>query len=175
MSHQNASPSPQHKPVIITGYGGISAAGRSSSGHAFHRIIFDALSQQKKDQTLQSLAQVMQLGELDLSQASNAQYLLDHSLIRQWDNIHWDPLNIPFHSPFTDESGHPCWKLTHKKSPVQSAAQTPKGFNPAELYSSHHHPRGLQMAVYGASDAIRSTGLEWEELSSHVKPDEIDV
>ncbi len=175
MSHQNASPSPQHKPVIITGYGGISAAGRSSSGHAFHRIIFDALSQQKKDQTLQSLAQVMQMGELDLSQASNAQYLLDHSLIRQWDNIHWDPLNIPFHSPFTDESGHPCWKLTHKKSPVQSAAQTPKGFNPAELYSSHHHPRGLQMAVYGASDAIRSTGLEWEELSSHVKPDEIAV
>jgi len=31
------------------------------------------------------------------------------------------------------------------------------------------------MAVYGASDAIRSTGIEWEELSSHVKPDEIAV
>jgi acetoacetyl-[acyl-carrier protein] synthase len=165
----------QAKAVIITGYGGISAAGRSSAGHGYRRIIFDAISQNKQQQTLQSLAQVMGLKDDDSAPASDTKYLLDHSLIRQWDNIHWDANKIHFHSPFTDEHGQPCWRLEYKKSAVQSAAQMPKGFDPAELYPSHHHPRGLQMAVYGASDAIRSTGIEWEELSSHVKPDEIAV
>lgn len=31
------------------------------------------------------------------------------------------------------------------------------------------------MAVYGASDAIHSTGVKWETLSAHVKPDQIAV
>lgn len=165
----------QQKPVIITGYGGISAAGRSSSNHAFHRIVFDALNQQKQQQTLQSLAQVMGINELDLSQEENKKYLLEHSLIRQWDNVHWDPKNVPFHQPFTNDKGEQCFKVSYKKIAVQSAAQTPKGFDPAALYPSHHHPRGLQMAIYGASDAIRSTGIEWDEFSAHVKPDEIAV
>lgn len=173
--NQNTLTQTQQKPVIITGYGGISAAGRSSSNHAFHRIVFDALNQQKQQQTLQSLAQVMGISELDISQEKNKNYLLDHSLIRQWDNMHWDPQNVPFHQPFTNDEGEQCWKLSYKKCPVQSAAQTPKGFDPAALYSSHHHPRGLQMAIYGASDAIRSTGIEWNEFSAHVKPDEIAV
>ncbi len=165
----------QKPHVIITGYGGISAAGRSSFDHAFHRIVFDALNKPQQDQTLQSLAQTMGLTGVNLTQEKTAKHLLQHSLIRQWDNIHWNPLKMPFHVPFTDESDQQCWKLSHKKCTVQSAAQTPKGFDPAALYASHHHPRGLQMAVYGASDAIRSTGIEWEELSSHVKPDEIAV
>ncbi|PHR97853.1 MAG: beta-ketoacyl synthase [Blastopirellula sp.] len=165
----------QAKAVIITGYGGISAAGRSSAGHGYRRIIFNAISQTKQQQTLQSLAQVMGLNDDNLSRTSDSKYLLDHSLIRQWDNIHWDANKTPFHSPFTDEQGQSCWKLDYKKNAVQSAAQMPKGFDPAQLYPSHHHPRGLQMAVYAASDAIRSTGIEWELLSSHVKPDEIAV
>lgn len=172
MNHQ---PQPRQKPIIITGYGGISAAGRSSFDHAFHRIIFDVLDKTQQDKTLQSLAQTMQLTGVDVTNEITTKHLLQHSLIRQWDNIYWDPNKMPFHVPFTNESGQQCWKLSHKKCPVQSAAQTPKGFDPAKLYSSHHHPRGLQMAVYGASDAIHSTGIEWEELSSHVKPDEIAV
>ena len=177
LSSKSPQPSQEHqqKTVMITGYGGISAAGRSSFGHAFHRIIFDALSKTQQDKTLQSLAQVMSLSGEDVTQEKTSKHLLQHSLIRQWDNVHWNPSKIPFHLPFTDDNGQQCWKLSYKKSPVQSAAQTPKGFNPAALYSSHHHPRGLQMAIYGASDAIRSTGIEWEELSSHVQPDEIAV
>jgi acetoacetyl-[acyl-carrier protein] synthase len=45
----------------------------------------------------------------------------------------------------------------------------------AKLHPSIHHPRGLQIAVYGASDAIRSTGIERETLSAHVQADEIAV
>jgi acetoacetyl-[acyl-carrier protein] synthase len=179
MSHHSPHYSPQQnphqKPVIITGYGGISAAGRSSSAQAYRRIIFSALNTTKQQQTLLSLSQVMGLDRCDLSPAAHSQYLLDHSLIRQWDNTYWDPSKLPFHKPFTNDQGESCWQLTYKKSPVQSAAQTPKGFDPAKLYPSLHHPRGLQMAVYGASDAIRSTGIEWETLSAHVQADEIAV
>ncbi len=60
-------------------------------------------------------------------------------------------------------------------SKVTSAGQLPTGFNPAALYPSRNHPRGLQIAVYGASDAIYSTGFTVEALKSMVRPDEIAV
>ena len=39
---------------------------------------------------------------------------------------------------------------------VQAAAQLPTGFDPGTLYGSRNHPRGLQMTIYGASDALGS-------------------
>lgn len=63
----------------------------------------------------------------------------------------------------------------YQKSGVNSAGQLPSGFDPKELYASRNHPRGLQMTVYGASDAIQSLGLDWEALLGHVAPDQISV
>jgi len=60
-------------------------------------------------------------------------------------------------------------------SRVSSAGQLPKGFKPGELYQSRNHPRGLQLAVYGASDALRSTGISIERLKEVVPPDQIAV
>ena len=60
-------------------------------------------------------------------------------------------------------------------SRVSSAGQLPKGFNPGELYQSRNHPRGLQLAVYGASDALRSTGISIERMKEVVPPDQIAV
>jgi len=60
-------------------------------------------------------------------------------------------------------------------SKVSSAGQLPKGFNPGELYQSRNHPRGLQLAVYGASDALRSTGISIERMKEVVPPDQIAV
>lgn len=62
-----------------------------------------------------------------------------------------------------------------KGSEVSSAGEIPTGFDPGQLYHSHHHPRGLILTVYGASDALNSLGLEWETILKHVKPDEISV
>lgn len=59
--------------------------------------------------------------------------------------------------------------------PVSSAGNIPAGFDPGKLYNSHHHPRGLKLAVYGASDALSSLGLEWSEILKHIKPDEVAV
>lgn len=58
---------------------------------------------------------------------------------------------------------------------VSSAGGLPTGFDPAQLYNSHHHPRGLQLAIYGASDVLNSLGFEWETVLQHVNPDEISV
>lgn len=58
---------------------------------------------------------------------------------------------------------------------VKSAGQLPTGFDPAALYTSRFHPRGLQMTVVGVSDALHSLGIPWEKVKSAVRPDEIAV
>lgn len=61
------------------------------------------------------------------------------------------------------------------KSRVSSAGQLPTGFNPGGNYNSAHHPRGLQMAVYGASDAIQSIGINWSDIIDRISPDAVSV
>ncbi|MGO3738050.1 MAG: beta-ketoacyl synthase [Marinomonas foliarum] len=58
---------------------------------------------------------------------------------------------------------------------VKAAGQLPTGFDPSKLYQSRNHPRGLQMTVYGASDAIKSSGIDWEVIRSKVSPDQMAV
>jgi len=58
---------------------------------------------------------------------------------------------------------------------VSSAGQVPTGFDPAALYTSRNQPRGLQLTVFGASDALKSIGIEWQEILKHIKPDEVSV
>ena len=60
-------------------------------------------------------------------------------------------------------------------SKVQSAGQLPSGFNPDNLYQSRNHPRGLQLTVYGASDALNSLGINWQEVRDRVPADQISV
>lgn len=63
----------------------------------------------------------------------------------------------------------------YRNSPVNSAGQLPSGFDPAALYPSRNHPRGLQLAIYAASDAVNSLGIDWETVSARVAPDQISV
>ena len=60
-------------------------------------------------------------------------------------------------------------------SKVTSAGQLPTGFDPSELYASRNHPRGMQITIYGASDAVRSTGFTVEQLKDLVRPDQMAV
>ncbi|TCS42646.1 beta-ketoacyl synthase [Reinekea marinisedimentorum] len=60
-------------------------------------------------------------------------------------------------------------------SKVTSAGQLPAGFDPGALYKSAHHPRGLQMTVYGASDAVESIGIDWQTILSNISPEQISV
>ena len=62
-----------------------------------------------------------------------------------------------------------------RQSTVRSAGQLPTGFEPGKMYQSRNHPRGIQMTVYGASDALQSVGIDWELIKSRVAPDQISV
>ena len=58
---------------------------------------------------------------------------------------------------------------------VSSAGLLPTGFDPSMHYASRFHPKGLQMTILGASDAIQSTGIEWQEVINAIQPDELAV
>ena len=72
-----------------------------------------------------------------------------------------DPLNVLFPD--------------FRRAKVSSAGQVPTGFDPAALYQSRNHPRGLQLTVYGASDALRSMGIGLDVLKNRVAPDQFAV
>ena len=58
---------------------------------------------------------------------------------------------------------------------AKAAGQLPTGFDLSKHYNARFHPRGLQMALLGASDAIHSMGIPWEKVAAQVRPDEIGV
>jgi acetoacetyl-[acyl-carrier protein] synthase len=62
-----------------------------------------------------------------------------------------------------------------RKFDVQSAGILPTGFIPAEQYNSRFHPKGLQLTVLAASDAINSIGIPWSEIMAKVDPDQVAV
>lgn len=64
---------------------------------------------------------------------------------------------------------------SYREMTVKSAGQLPTGFEPGELYNSRFHPRGLQLSVVAATDALRSVGIDWQTILDHVQPDEVAV
>jgi len=62
-----------------------------------------------------------------------------------------------------------------RKMDLQSAGSLPTGFVPGEYYNSRFHPRGLQMTILGASDALNSVGIPWRKIMEHVRPDDVAV
>ncbi|TMP78216.1 beta-ketoacyl synthase [Pseudoalteromonas phenolica] len=62
---------------------------------------------------------------------------------------------------------------SYRDNPIKAAGQLPTGFDPASLYNSRYQPRGLQATIFAATDAIRSTGLDWDTVMNSVEPDKI--
>jgi acetoacetyl-[acyl-carrier protein] synthase len=198
----------QRLPVIV-GFGGISAAGRSSGHHAYNRMVQSALPEAQRERTFASLAALMGLNGV----AGNEQYMLDHTLIRRIERNHFDVDAVPWNRRFpTDSYGQPIsfnlksqnlpdvippgWKITPtsvthvnvqiegeqdfflpttREFEVKAAGQLPTGFEPGTLYASRSHPRGLQMMVYAASDALGSVGLDFETILEHISVDQVSV
>lgn len=215
---------------VITGFGGINAAGRSSGHHGYRRLIIDALSDKAAHTTYNSLAaltgrlkrqdgawQDAQGAAVDLEDylSQLAPSLRQGSLIRSLESNLFEPDSLPYHrgAALGSISGGPLefemrmrdlptplpdgWQLTDsdqvgrvrvraaenlevmlkcsRETAVHSAGQLPTGFDPAELYASRNHPRGLQLTVFAASDAINSLGIDWEVLRQKVPADQISV
>ena len=194
-------------PVIV-GFGGINPAGRSSSHHAYRRLVIDRLDQPLADDTYRSLAALMNLESVDKT------YILNHTLIRKIENNLFDPESIRTNKAAKlgaadtqsisfiikrnqlPDTIPQSWQLKdieksrvlvtcndnldvlfpdQRDSRVKSGGQLPSGFSPETLYQSRNHPRGLQLTVYGASDAINSLGIDWEDVRQKIPADQISV
>lgn len=194
-------------PVVV-GFGGINAAGRSSFHQAYRRMVMDALSQAKQNQTLADLAGLMRR---ECQGAAQQEFIRRHTLVRRIEQQYFDvdavPLQHRMHISADQLSFHlrkrdlplqipPHWQvqalsdnevritvsdgmeiLVPDSHPfaVSSAGQLPTGFDPSTYYPARHHPRALQMTVFGASDALHSTGIPWDDLRQKIAPDRIAV
>src|SRR5688572_13115884 len=107
-----------HLPVIVS-FGGVSPAGRSSCHYGYRRLVFDALSREDQDRTLQNLAVLTgNLKQyhgvwLDKNQSpvelkqflqQHKQGLLDGTLIRKLESNLFEPTQLLMQSPVTLES-----------------------------------------------------------------------
>lgn len=64
---------------------------------------------------------------------------------------------------------------TSREFEVKAAGQLPSGFEPGSLYAARSHPRGLQMMVYAASDALGSIGIEFDTILDRICVDQVSV
>lgn len=187
---------------VITAIGGISAAGRSSCHQGYRRLVESAIAADKRSAMLQSLSALtgtsdeqalldatlvrrMENGVLDplafpVSVAANSDSALSLT-VRNMDLPQplpdgWEvqPLDrsrsivrMPADQRLLAPAGY--------ESRVQAAGQLPTGFDPGEHYNSRNHPRGLQMTVYAASDALGMMGLDWQTLRQQIPPEQISV
>ena len=137
---------------VITAIGGINAAGRGSGHQAYRRLVLERLSAADAAATRQGLAA---LSGRPCSSEKDTAAIEAGSLIRKLEEGALDP--------------------GRRAIEVNSAGQLPTGFDPQKLYNSRNHPRGLQMTVFAASDAINALGLPWPELKRRLPPDRISV
>lgn len=123
----------QQLPLIV-GFGGINAAGRASSHHAYRRIILDKLTQPERTETLLSLATLMGLTEFDnglyRNQAGESvsadaliediqQQIIDNTLIRRIQPDCFDVEKVLFNKPasMSNEAGQFNFQLRKRQLP----------------------------------------------------------
>ncbi|MCH9717586.1 MAG: beta-ketoacyl synthase, partial [Gammaproteobacteria bacterium] len=182
------------KLPVIVGMGGMNAAGRSSGGHSYKRMVHDALSDDVLQSTWQDLGRRMGLAIEGDATAEQIETIKAGTLVRRLERF--DPTHVRSHQKVNISQSSAEFVVNKSKAseahitvtdedevllpdytalPVSSAGGLPSGFDPGELYNSHHHPRGLKLSIYGASDALNSMGIEWDDVLQHIKPDEVAV
>ena len=131
------------KLPVICSIGGINSAGITSSNLAYQRLVYETLSKSEKDNVLKNLN--------DLSGLERTEdQILNGTLVRQINKVSYDPDGL-----MTEVMG------------VNAAAQLPDFFDLSKLYNSRQHPKGIQMTIFGVSDAIANMGIDWE---TKIKP-----
>ena len=159
--------------ALITGFGGINSAGRSSSYLAYKNMVFDSLSIKEQLEVLQDLAVLQgKIEPIGRSWETNSgdsidlkKYLLDNvtdirsdSMVREIDRDLYDQDGI-----ILDQIG------------ASAAGQLPKGFDPSSLYPARQHPKALQMTIFGMGDALGQLGVDWKIIQEKIAPDEVAV
>lgn len=197
---------------VITGFGGVNAAGRSTFHLGYRRMIQEELTSTDRAELVEAMAAFANMSKSEEeSDADFEQRVLENSLIRKIGAEHFDTdhapgfkranlkldgsvefslkrKDIPAQIPegwevigedeksmsFVTKDFHAMLPTTRKLA-VSTAGTVPTGFDPAERYASRHHPRGLQLNTFAASDALQSVGIEWSDILQVVKPDQVSV
>ena len=94
---------------------------------------------------------------------------LPHPLPNAWQVTDLGDGNVNVEIPENLTISHDAYR----DNPIKAAGQMPTGFEPGALYNSRHQPRGLQATIFAATDAIRSTGIEWDAILNEINPDQV--
>ena len=188
-------------PILVAS-GGINSAGRSSHRHSFKRLVIDGLSAKQRAEQHASLGQLMAnadqqqqlqgtlirrieagyfdpaavpfgrrvtLKEAVTADISATQYIdaINPALQPTPGANRRTDIAIPAHSELLLPGCRPF--------EVSAAGQLPTGFDPGAIYASRNHPRGLQISVFAASDALADLGIPWSAVMRRVAPDRVSV
>ncbi|MDF1646168.1 MAG: beta-ketoacyl synthase [Legionellaceae bacterium] len=183
-----------NKLPVIVGMGGMNAAGRSSGGHSYKRMLSDVLTDDILQNTWKDLGHRMGLSIDDHVTPEQIDAIKAGTLVRRIDRFNPDAVRC--HQKARVSGATADFVIQKSKTleeriqvtseqevllpdtyalSVSSGGGLPSGFDPGELYNSHHHPRGLKLSIYGMSDALNAMGIEWQDLLQHIQPDEIAV
>lgn len=193
-------------PVIV-GFGGISAAGRSSGFQSYMSMVRSELSAADRDKNLQAMATLMGMS------TPNEGAIDAGTMIRGITREYFDPAALSWNAPvrIDAQAGESSFWIHAKRLPnplpaqwhvvaeiddkvqvtlvgeqsllvpatrefpVKTAGMLPDGFDPSSLYASRSHPKGLQMSLFAASDALAYSGLDWPTLQRLVGADQVSV
>ncbi len=206
----------QRLPVIVS-FGGVGAAGRSSSHQAYRRTTHSALPTAKVDAMWRSLAGLTGSKNADSLDQAAIERLRTGSLVRRIEPSFFNPNAAPWNRRVclqaTDtplrfeiskrelpEAMPPGWTVESTKGEgnkqrititvtdqtelfvpdtrdlgVAAGGMVPTGFEPGDHYPARSHPRGLELTVVAASDAINSLGIDWQTILDRVPPDQFST
>lgn len=191
-------------PLII-GFGGINAAGRSSFHHGYQRMVLEQLDAARREECLRALSVLMntrdeqqildgtlirriEKNHFDVERVYSQRKMVvsPEGEFQTFTTRKKDlPLEIPANWRVTpldsDRVSIQLYESTaiflpdHQPFAVRAAGQLPSGFEPGASYAARQHPRGLEMAVYAATDAVRSVGIPWQDILNQIAPDKVSV
>ena len=153
-------------PLII-GYGGVNAGGISSTDQSYRSMVANKLPQKEQEALRSSQFYLTATQEeKETGQTPDPQAIAERFFVRKITNPDiFDPQTTPFYRRDNKEAPFP----------VDFAACLPDGFRIADLYNSKHHPRGIQMAIFGANDCLNSAGISHQAIMDTVSPDRVSV
>lgn len=162
------------KPLaLITGFGGINSAGRSSSHISYKNLIFDTLSLKDQLEVLQDLAVMEGIIEpigRSWETTSGDSIDLKSYLIENQKSIRSETMVRKIDREIYDTDG-----IITNDIQASAGGQLPSGFDPSSLYAARQHPKALQMTVFGMGDALGQLGIDWDVIQSKIGPDEVAV
>lgn len=109
---------------LIVGFGGINAAGRSSDHQAFRRLVFDALTPEQQNKTIDQLGALCGLPPESAIHPAKRQHLLEQTLIRRIHPDWFDPDRVPLHRLGHTKSTTSVWL-----GPLQTPDPLPTGWS----------------------------------------------